>query len=361
MTCCEVANHFITSFNVKDGLVYSTYFGEAQESAYIGDSPEVDSQDTEYAPPGSKYSFAVVGSAPASASITFPFAQWPANFPDPLYQVPDPNGNSFVWLAKFSVDVNNGGIVTTLDGCTGIGWEGELTDIAMSMDKDEGIAIAGSSKISQLQSTGEYCSEPTDNDFPLCDNNGLNYLEENFTPLANRCYIMHFDPYIHLDWSTQFGMAPLNYIYCVNSTGDYIFTGGYTVTNYTLWPFDTESILDYYRTSTNGGQPEDALITRFKLPQSAVSTENIADGPLANEVLIYPNPANQEAMVLLPFYAKSGERVQIFDAQGKLVYDQLLNNHVNQLSLNTGSLSSGVYWLRYIGSNHCNARCFIKE
>ncbi|MHB1276806.1 MAG: T9SS type A sorting domain-containing protein [Bacteroidia bacterium] len=61
-----------------------------------------------------------------------------------------------------------------------------------------------------------------------------------------------------------------------------------------------------------------------------------------NGLLAYPNPAGNELFIALPFSAHSAE-LKVFDSQGKGI-ELPLDREYNRMTLNTSSLSSGLYY-----------------
>lgn len=76
---------------------------------------------------------------------------------------------------------------------------------------------------------------------------------------------------------------------------------------------------------------------------------------LDDEILLYPNPTNQEINIELPY--KITGQIQIYDATGKLVDEFTDSNLV--IKRDVSSLESGVYFINFIIENHIVRKRFI--
>ena len=77
-------------------------------------------------------------------------------------------------------------------------------------------------------------------------------------------------------------------------------------------------------------------------------TQDLSIGSLeASELKIYPNPANQNAIIELPVGA---DRLEVLNAVGQIVHSQSVVND-NQVQLNTADLPTGWYFVRAEGDN----------
>ena len=73
-----------------------------------------------------------------------------------------------------------------------------------------------------------------------------------------------------------------------------------------------------------------------------IGTENLTENN--KEVLIYPNPANQQLFIQLQT-VEPLVKVEMFDVFGKMVFNKSINNH-QIVELNLSNLSKGVYLLQ---------------
>ncbi len=152
-------------------------------------------------------------------------------------------------------------------------------------------------------------------------------------------------------------VATVNMSYCLTSDGDFIFMGGSSQNNYTLWDYDAAIDDDYYRTAISGNMT-DATITRFHLPSIILSQDN--SQTIEPEMLIYPNPTSGELYVRIPPAIQEKMSIEIVDAQGRLITtnNQIVRNGI--LEFDTNQLASGVYLLRVITSSKILSQSFMK-
>jgi hypothetical protein len=90
-------------------------------------------------------------------------------------------------------------------------------------------------------------------------------------------------------------------------------------------------------------------IDNFTIANSLVSVFD--EGPLG-DTKIYPNPANDFAQLEIKLNTTSEVGVRIFDITGKQVQNirpQMMPTGMNQIRLDTGSLSAGIYTVKVIG------------
>ncbi len=352
----EEYNFFIARFDAKDSLRYSTYHGKADILGSPMRRPQIESYEKYYSSEG-KYFFYVSGCTSGIAAVDFPFNDWPVFYPANAYYYTHDSISygSLLWLAMLYVNED----FTTVEGCTALEWKDYSMNASMAVDKDKGVTITGSSIIQQLQDVADYCELPEDGDFPLCDQSGTQYMENNLNASGTRSYIMHFDSLMRLDWSTQYGDRPTNFNTCVSTAGEYVFVGGYSMDHYTLLEFDENSDLDYYRDSISGAD-QDAVIARFKLPQYVGVNEYKVVGEI-EKLLLYPNPTTGALNIVLPFAASNNDRIDIFDVRGKIVSTQNIPVRSKQIEIDTRLLASGMYIVRYNSKDKVLTQSFIKE
>jgi hypothetical protein len=350
-------NFFIARFDEKDALKYSTYHGKADLLGNAMRRPQIESYYKYYdSNSEAKYFFYVSGCTSGEAATDFPFNDWPLFYPNNAYYYTHDSISygSLLWLAMLYVNDD----FTTVEGCTALEWKDYSMNASMAVDKDKGITITGSSIIQDLQSPAD-CTLPTDGEFPLCDQSGTQYMEDNLNASGTRSYIMHFDSLMRLDWSTQYGDRPTNFNTCVSTAGEYIFVGGYSFDHYTRLEFNEISPLDYYRDFISGAD-QDAVIARFKLPQYVGVNEHQTVKEL-EKLLLYPNPTTGALNIVLPFAASNNDRMDIFDIHGKLISSQNIPVRSKHLAIDARLLASGMYIVRYNTKDKVLTHSFIKE
>ncbi len=225
------------------------------------------------------------------------------------------------------------------------------------------VVIAGTSQISNTETT---CAVPSGDDFPICDDDANGYTETNINSSERRTYVLQLDAEMGIKWSTQFGDKPVNQTYCASSAGNYIFIGGRSqnyggnTDSYTLWEYDDTSIDDYYRPHIYG-QGFDATITRFHLTEPVPMSTDKVKNQNNGQLLIYPNPTLNFIRVKPEKMSTGKARIEIFDAQGKLVLQHNATHSNSEVLLDVRTLASGLYSLHYIAEGQSLTQSFIKE
>ncbi|MEQ8908951.1 MAG: T9SS type A sorting domain-containing protein, partial [Vicingaceae bacterium] len=64
---------------------------------------------------------------------------------------------------------------------------------------------------------------------------------------------------------------------------------------------------------------------------------------------MYPNPTKHQVTLSFSQEVALGNRVQIFDVRGKLVREEILQSHKQELDV--AELNEGVYLVRYMGAH----------
>ena len=131
------------------------------------------------------------------------------------------------------------------------------------------------------------------------------------------------------------------------------------MSNYTLLEFNEISLLDYYRDSISGAD-QDAVVARFKLPQYVgVNETNIVKD--IQQLLVYPNPTLGLLNVMLPNPSGKNDLLELYDAQGRLIHSERLENRSRLIVLNLPQVASGMYIVRYKSTDNILTQTFIKE
>lgn len=95
----------------------------------------------------------------------------------------------------------------------------------------------------------------------------------------------------------------------------------------------------------------------FPLQTIGVDVENIQRD--SRQMIAYPNPVNDELVVLFSGTSDKKGTVSIMDLTGKVIKVQTVNS--NQLTLNVSDLSVGMYILSYTTDNHREQLKFNKQ
>jgi hypothetical protein len=81
-----------------------------------------------------------------------------------------------------------------------------------------------------------------------------------------------------------------------------------------------------------------------------------------SQVIVYPNPVMDEALVKFELVHAGNVQVQVFDLAGKLISDNNLGAYLagqHQIALNLGELKTGTYILRMISGNQTAVSKFL--
>lgn len=120
-----------------------------------------------------------------------------------------------------------------------------------------------------------------------------------------------------------------------------LWNDGSTTTTISVTPTITTV---YTVTATDAGCSADAYVT------VTVSNCTGIDELSANGISLYPNPNNGIVNVAIPTSLTGKASIQIFDALGKLVITEVLNNE--STTIHTNSLTNGIYMFKVISNNN---------
>jgi len=79
------------------------------------------------------------------------------------------------------------------------------------------------------------------------------------------------------------------------------------------------------------------------------------------EISVYPNPASTTLNIRLLHTAPQQPQVQIFNAQGAIVYEERFTGVLHSLNLETLGLAKGLYWVRVVNGEDGFVRRFVVE
>lgn len=156
----------------------------------------------------------------------------------------------------------------------------------------------------------------------------------------------------YLDLTLLGGSYPLtageSYLVTVGSDGDgglsndlVVMTSGNSEAQTTFY-YDATQLTWFYSTSTS------AVQMNFDPSLSVNENENVFG------MGVYPNPANAEANVTFSLNNSADVNITVTDLSGKVVYTNALGNvaaGTTEVSLNTASLSNGVYMINVAADN----------
>jgi len=212
--------------------------------------------------------------------------------------------------------------------------------------------ITGQSKVNSIQNNVNWCSPPTNGDFPMCDLNGMNYTETNFDGANNRSYVAGFLPDGSMRWSTQYGDGNNNQSSGIFANNGKVWIVGGSGEDWTEIDYDINSLSDYaFFYGDDSPTNREATIARFDI-QTIVGTNNVNVQEQELDLQIYPNP-NQGSFQIQSNTFKEGEQIQVrlYSLRGDVVAAQNLN-FTKGLLLNYQQLAKGMYVLQLVGERN---------
>jgi Secretion system C-terminal sorting domain len=336
-------NHFVAEFDDADlKLVWGTYFGLS--GGALGTVNNVRNNIDNNAS-GETFFTGCVGTENMDL---FPYQASPnAGAYNKTYGT---TNSEDAFLVKFGVD-------NSLDWCTFLGGDG--VDEGYGISAQSGVVyVTGKTDNNAVQSSATYCEIPTNESFPICDNDGLNYIETSVPPANDRTFIMAFNSSDQLLWSTQYGNGRLNQ---GNALSNYtkLYLAGFSQQDYTLVEFDENSDLDYYQPFQGGFG--DGTMARFDLLDGTVGINESSQNNKSVTFSIFPNPANNRIQVLSNTIFNKNDEIIIFNITGQIVLKTVLSENTSNISLDISKLASGVFTVQVVSSNTSNALKFIKQ
>lgn len=221
------------------------------------------------------------------------------------------------------------------------------TSISVTADPVTGYIIVGGSTYTEtLQEAQNYCTQPLSYEFPLCNAGGLNYMETTNPNSGDRSFLMVFDQQVNPRWISFFGDDTYARIVNLAVGGDYIYACGESENPWTLWEYDAESELDYYKNTFSSGNGMDAALARFAI-STTVGIEEQLTGNAINLAIVYPNPS--QGLLNVELLKRASElNISVYDATGKLIFSHRQTNPSNLLQLDTSTWSQGLYQLQVV-------------
>lgn len=126
-----------------------------------------------------------------------------------------------------------------------------------------------------------------------------------------------------------------------------------------------------------GAQPNQTLSLKWRVNASAgpfvVSSDTIitnftlgygmgVQSQVAKTLVAYPNPCNENIFIQLPALLSNTATIEIVDLTGKVLVSKTIDNkQLNEVSVNTNSLTKGIYLLKLTADNDSFIQKIIKE
>lgn len=344
-------NYFMARFSDTNlSLRWSTFMGAAPSPYIVSENKPGITTRSEGFTEESVGEIFVTGSIAALGESEFPLMDADGYFQDAFG-----GGGQDVFLTRFRCV----GASTNLTWSTFIGGENSENGFGLAIDDSERMFLTGWMNSDDLQAEADWCAVPDDNTFPLCNQNGLNYMEsDEIGPFSSRTFIMAFDTNTELKWSSQFGEGDGNKGRAVSASGDKLFLVGQSEESWTDLEFDEISSQDYYQPQLS--QYRDGTIARFDIP-TIVGIEEVATIENKIRIAAYPNPTFSNLTVVFGENISEAETLMIYNAIGQVVMSISLRSGVRRLDLSVNDLSPGLYQI-VVKTNSKSSSCsFIKE
>jgi len=224
----------------------------------------------------------------------------------------------------------------------------------IAVDNQNQLYFTGQHHATDVQEEAEYCDAPNNSELPMCNANGLLYIEDDIDASLGRTMISVWTNEAAQLWATQYGDGDDNEGRAVGVNNDYVWIVGRAKGSWTLVDYDDGSIEDYYRISS--GNTWDGAIARFSKEMIVGVTEQ--SGVQIPALLIYPNPSYNLINVEVP--GKIGyTEIQFFDVLGQLVFQLPIYNGKATVDIN--HWANGVYTARCnIGDSFINGKFVIR-
>ncbi len=353
-------NSFIAYFG-DNGSIATDAYDELQWSTYLCSFPElmeplnwmdvcVSGEGWLSADEAKVYVTGQVQLPPNEEDFDFPFVQsgWHQSSPG--------GGGSDGFLLGFNSFDNT---FTQFRG-TVFGSEAQEGGFGIDVTEDGIVFICGQSFIDELQSEIAWCSNPTNSAFPMCDGEGLFYIEDNNAPSEPRAFIAAFLDNGEMLWSTAYGAGNQNTAFAVTTNDSKVWIVGRSNAQWTPEEFIAGDGSDYFRNviagDVNIGQ--EATIARFDIP-SIVSIQELTNEP-ASEILIYPNPTNGITTVAWnKTYWSDSVQLRLFDSLGQVIFE-IAVSHQAFYSLDLSLMAAGVYTVQISGSGLLTQSSLVK-
>ena len=106
--------------------------------------------------------------------------------------------------------------------------------------------------------------------------------------------------------------------------------------------------------TTESGTVEGNVVLFTTLANSGL---NLAEGAVAT-MTVYPNPASERAIVAMSG-VESGAKIVVSDMQGRIILNDDMTSETYELSV--ANMTSGVYYIRVIGTTSTHTQKLIVE
>lgn len=348
----NLSNYFMGRFSDQNlSLRWSTFMGAAPDYIISQNKPGIVASSEGFTEESQGLIF-ITGSVPSLGASEFPLFDTGVNN---YNQSQFGGGGQDMFLTRFRVV----GTSTQLTWSTFIGGENDENGFGLAIDGAERMFVTGWVNSSNMQPEADWCTVPDDNTFPLCNDNGLNFMEtDEIGGISQRTIIMAFDLDTKLLWSSQFGEGEHNVGRAVAVGTDKLFLAGHSEESWTDLEFDELSDEDYFQPLIS--QYRDGSIARFDIP-TIIGIEEFANAEIGLVMIAFPNPTSNSLAILFNETLSGNETLLVYNAIGQQVKSISLKNGIDKIAVDVSDLSSGVYQL-VLKTNNGSASCsFVKE
>jgi hypothetical protein len=348
----SLGNYFIGRFNDQTlGLHWSTFLGASPEYIISENKPGIATSSDGYTEESMGYVF-VTGSVPEQGAATFPTHDTGFGF---YNQGIFGGGNQDMFISRFRVV----GSTSQLTWGTFVGGSKDENGFGLAIDSKKRIFVTGWVNSADMQADSSWCTVPTDNTFPLCNDTGLNYMEtDEIGGTSQRAVVMGFDKDTKLLWSTEFGNGTNNVGRALSTGKDKLFLAGHSEQSWTTWEYDQSSNTDYFQPQLS--LYRDGTIARFDIP--TMLNDEIIETVYGNKLFhLYPNPAYQNISVVFENVWNNQNKLYMYNSMGQQVQEVILIGGAENTQIDVSHLCSGIYYI-VLQTNQTTQSCtFVKE
>lgn len=216
----------------------------------------------------------------------------------------------------------------------------------IGFDNERNLYLMGFGASGISSTTTDYCSPPTNNGFPLCENATNLYFNDTENGNGDN-FLTCFDKYGNMQWSTFFGGQSwdTNRGMTIDRNNNHLFISGRTESNELSFPltpwFPASHYLDVF---TTDNQSFISLFDISNIPETVGIDEESSINTL--DLTMYPNPVASNLSIRFS-KTHANITIEIYDNIGKLVFSKYFDHIIKQkeIKLNLSNLESGIYYL----------------
>jgi hypothetical protein len=348
-------NYFVTWFG-DNGIIPNQFFDQFRWCTYFSPSNDglfylskgVIATDNEGLGVNDKGDVFLSGQVPTT-DLTFPFTVqgWHQSSPGLA-------GTNDAFLVKFRLASDNSLLVRA----TLFGGDGNEYGSGFAIDPNNNVFLCGQSTINSIQNYPDWCTPPSNGDFPMCDHNGQLYTEENFVGTNTRAFVCAFRSDGEMLWSTQYGNGHQNAAHAMCASNDKVWMVGYSSNVWTFEEYVQGGGSDYFRNVDPSETEQEATIARFDIPLIlSYGHSALQQSPTLN---IFPNPNNGQFTLNCPYASSARPTILfVYNALGECVYQATITQ--SQQNIQLTDLAAGCYHVLAKSDAYIESIKFIKR